>query len=251
MLTHRHLLLDSAKMYAPVAFIAYIIGQFKCISVHQFTSRLLLFMLFFIAPLTQAQKSVDAIFNASELLWIKQNKQVSLAYDANYPPYSFLNEEQKLEGLSIDVFKLLAKSTGLEFKLYPKSTWDDIYKDAKANKVDIVATMVSNSERLQWFNFTAPYIFKSQVIITRDEDTSIGTKSDVMNKSVALVKGYQSSKKVLLQYPSITPIYFDSIRGALHALSIGKVDAAISFFGASHFLRKKYLLSNFKIRCHF
>jgi len=246
MLTLRHLLSDSAKMYSPVAFIAYIRSQFKYINTHQFTSRLLLFMLFFIAPLTQAQKSVDAIFNASELLWIKQNKQVSLAYDANYPPYSFLNEEQKFEGFSVDVFKLLAKSTGLEFKLYPKSTWDDIYSDAKANKVDIVATMVSNSERLQWFNFTVPYIFKSQVIITRDEDTSIGTKSDIMNKSVALVKGYQSSQKVLLQYPSVTPIYFDSIRGALHALSTGKVDAAISFFGTSHFLRKKYLLSNLK-----
>jgi len=233
-------------MYSAVAFIAYIKGQFKHINLQQLTSKLLLLILFFIAPLTQAQRSVDAIFTAQELLWIKQNKQASIAYDANYPPYSFLNENQKFEGFSIDVFKLLAKSTGLEFNLYPKSTWIDIYNDAKANKVDIVATMVNNPERLQWFNFTAPYIFKSQVIITRDEDTSIGTKSDIMNKSVALVKGYQSSKKVLLEYPSVTPIYFDSIRDALHALSIGKVDAAISFFGTSHFLRKKYLLTNLK-----
>ena len=246
MLTFRYLLTDSAKMYSPVAFIAYIKGQFKHINMQQLASKLLLFMLFFIAPLTQAQKSVDAIFNAQELLWIKQNKQVSVAYDANYPPYSFLNEEQKFEGFSIDVFKLLAKSTGLEFKLYPKSTWDDLYNDAKAHKVDIVATMVSSPERSQWFNFTAPYIFKSQVIMTRDEDTSISAKSDIMNKSVALVKGYQSSKKVLLEYPSVTPIYFDNIRDALHALSIGEVDAAISFFGTSHFLRKKYLLTNLK-----
>jgi len=246
MLTLRLLLTDSEKRYSPVAFIAYFIGQFKHINAQQLISGFLLSMLFFLSPLAQAQKSVDAIFNAQELLWIKQNHQVSVAYDANYPPYSFLNEEQKFEGFSIDVFKLLAKSTGLEFNLYPKSTWDDIYSDAKAHKVDIIATMVSNSERLQWFNFTVPYIFKSQVIITRDEDTSIGTKSDIMNKSVALVKGYQSSKKVLSQYPSVTPIYFDSIRDALHALSIGKVDAAISFFGTSHFLRKKYLLSNLK-----
>lgn len=206
----------------------------------------LLFSLTMLPFTAQAQQNSPLDFTAQEQLWLQEHKQVSVAYEGYFPPYSFLNDEKQLEGLSIDLFNLLAQKTGLKFNQYPAFKWDEIYAAAKQHKIDIIATMVNKEERQEWFNFTQPYIFKSLVIITRDDDTSIHVKSDIKNKTVALVKDFYYVQTVISDYPSITPVYFDTIHDALNAVSVGDADVALTFFGASHYLRQKYLLSNLK-----
>ncbi len=43
--------------------------------------------------------------------------------------------------------------------------WNDIYKAALDNQVDVVATMVNRPDRDFQFAFTRPYIFKSSLPI--------------------------------------------------------------------------------------
>jgi len=210
-------------------------------------SAFLLFSLLSVwTTLAHAQRNTDVDFSAKEQRWIVNNPQVTVAFQGYYPPYSFLNDDQKLEGLAIDVFNLLAHKTNLTFNIYPKHKWNQILADAKQKKIDIVATMVEKPERLEWFNFSQAYIFKSQVIVTREEDMSITSKSDIAHKKVALVRGFHYVKEVIEEHPSITPVYFDTIHETLNAVSVGDADAAIAFFGASHFLRQKYLLTHLK-----
>jgi diguanylate cyclase (GGDEF)-like protein len=192
------------------------------------------------------QQNIGLNLSEQEQLWVQEHSQVTLAFDGYFPPYSFLNDEQQLEGFSVDLFKLLADKTGLNFTVHTEYKWDSIYRSAKQHKLDIVATMVKNSERLQWFNFTQAYIHKSQVIISRIEDQTINSKKDLKNKTVALVTGYNYTDKIVKEFASLKPIYFDTMIEALNAVSIGEADAAITFFGAGHYLRNKYLLTNLK-----
>jgi diguanylate cyclase (GGDEF)-like protein len=193
-----------------------------------------------------SQQALGLALTQEENQWIAQNKLVTVAFDGYFPPYSFLNDEQKLEGFSVDLFNIISRETGLKFKTHPQYKWDEIFGAGKAKQTDIVATMVKNPDRLQWFNFTQAYIFKSLVITSRVDDKRINEKADIKNKTVALVKGYQYADNIIEQYPSITPVYFDTILDTLNAVSVGKADAAITFFGAGHYLRNKYLLTNLK-----
>jgi diguanylate cyclase (GGDEF)-like protein len=182
----------------------------------------------------------------SEQKWLSNQTHISVAFDGNFPPYSFMSDKGELEGFSIDVFDLLSQRLGVSFKSHTETTWKTIYPTAQRGEVDVVATMVNTPEREQWFNFTDPYIFKSLVIITQAHDYSIHRKQHLKNKRVVLVRGYQYTKRILEEFPSIKPIYVDDMLDALNAISTNKADATISFLGAGYYYRNKYLMSNLK-----
>lgn len=176
--------------------------------------------------------------------WIAAHPEINLAFDSHFPPYSFKNEKGQYEGLAIDVFKLISKRTGLSFNNHQSGEWKTIYQSTKQQGIDVIATMVERPERLQWFNFTRPYIHKSLVIVSRNDDNTIKQRNDIADKTIALVKGYQHSDLVLKNYPAITPLFVDTLIDALNAVAVGKADASISFLAAAHHYRTKYLLSN-------
>jgi len=181
-----------------------------------------------------------------ERLWIKQHPTVRIAFDGYFPPYSFVDEFGQLNGLAVDMVKLLSERTGIRFVFGRRVKWAELYAAAQRRDVDVVATMVKRPEREQWFVFTHPYIFKSLVIMTRADDDAIRKREDIAGKTVALVKSYSYISKVLAEFPTIRPYDVDTMLDGLNAVTTGKADAAITFVGAGEYLQKKYLLSNLK-----
>ncbi len=202
-------------------------------------------LVFFTSP-AYSQQDLGIEFTAEERQWLSKKTPIKLAFDGYFPPYSFLNDDQELEGFSVDLFNLIRRKTGLNFKVHPQYKWDEILAAGKIQQTDVVATMVKNDERSTWFNFTQPYVFKSLVITSREDDSRINEKSDIKGKTVALVKGYQYANEIVQQFPSIKPLYYETILDTLNAVSVGDADAAITFFGAGHYLRNKYLITNLK-----
>lgn len=190
----------------------------------------------------------------AEQSWLKENPEITVAFDGNFPPYSFLNDEGELEGFAIDVLQLISQQAQFSIRPHPEHIWEQFYETAKATsldtpeklKIDAVATMVDREQRHEWFHFTSPYIYKSLVIIDREEDNRIKQRKDIAGKTVALVKKYQYVDQILSEFPSIKPLYVDSMLDALNAVSVGDADATISFLGAGHYYRNKYLLTNLK-----
>lgn len=178
--------------------------------------------------------------------WVDRHEVVRVAFDGHFPPYSMLNDAGKVEGYAVDMFNLLAKRSGLRFKVSPETTWSELYPAAKNREVDAVATMVRRPEREQWFEFTRPYIFKSLVIMTREDDERIRGKQNLAGKTLAIVKDYQYVKTVMDEFPSAKPQWHDTMLSALNSVSTGNADAAITFFGGGHYVQTRYMLSNLK-----
>lgn len=188
---------------------------------------------------------------AKEKAWLEQHKVVRIAFDGYFPPYSFLNDNGELEGLALDVLPLLAERIGITLEISPKVVWNELYEAAQKREVDVVATMGDRPERLEWFAFTQPYIFKSLVIMTRHQNESIRKPEDLAGKRVALVESYQYVKPLLEKYPTIKPYYVDTMLDGLNTVAIGKADAVITFIGAAHFLQNKYQISTLKFAAIF
>lgn len=207
----------------------------------------LLILGFILAPL-YSHATPDSSINLSleEQEWLALHPVVSIAYDGYFPPYSFLDNDKSIDGFSPELFGIISKKLGVEFSPYAKTQWKELYEDAKQHKVDIVATMVERDERNTWFKFSDPYIRKSLVIITRDDNTEIDSKFDLKYKKVALVSDYQYAKRITKEFPTIQPLKVDTMLDALNAVSVGDADAAVSFIGAGHYYRTKYLISNLK-----
>ncbi len=174
----------------------------------------------------------QVLLTEQEQQWIKENPIIKIAFDQNYPPYSFKNEQGNFEGVAVDIAFELANRIGVELNIHPEGQWLNLYQDAIAGKVDVVATLVKTPDREDNFNFTQPYISLSRFIVTKKEDReNIASTDDLRGKTIALIEGYSTSSQVIAKYPSITPYYVKNIQESLKAVSAGLADAAIADIG--------------------
>ncbi len=128
--------------------------------------------------------------NPEEQKWLEKHKKIRIAFDGEFPPFSFVNDEGIIEGVAVEIISLLSRRLGIDFEIYPHTEWSRVYEAAVSKQADVVATMVNRPERRTWFLFTQPYLNKSLVIITRKDNFSIKRRTDIAGKKIALVKHY-------------------------------------------------------------
>ncbi len=182
-----------------------------------------------------------------EQTWLTKHNTIRIAYDGSLPPYSFINEQGKIDGIAFEIMALLSKRLGINLTIYPNSDWGGLYKAGAKRKVDVIATMVNRAGRAEWFSFTRPYLTKSLVIVTKQDNPSINNRSDLADKKVALVKGYQYGEQLESEFPTVKRIKVKSMLDSLNEVDKGRADAAILFLGTANYLQTKHQLNQLKI----
>ncbi|WP_428239554.1 EAL domain-containing protein [Gynuella sp.] len=217
-------------------------------SMHPFILMLTLFSIL-ACSLASAQTSEgsDTLdLTAAERHWLDSHSSIKLAYDGFNPPYSFINSNGQLEGFSVDLLRVISEKAGIRFQVYPEYKSEQIYQLAQSGQVDMVATMDAHSDTLKGFTLTNPYIFKSLVVVSRSDDTTVHQRSDIAGKKVVLARHEQDRKNILTEFPSITLYQVNTVPDALNAVSSGDADVAIVPLGAAHYYRNKNVLTNLK-----
>ncbi|WP_411727086.1 EAL domain-containing protein [Methyloglobulus sp.] len=197
-----------------------------------------------------AQNHVSATvlqLTTDEQKWLAKHKNIRIAYDGGLPPYSFVNDQGKIDGIAVEIMATLSQRLAINFTVYPSFNWNSLYRAGAKRKVDMIATMVNRPDRADWFSFTKPYLTKSLVIVTKQDNTSINNRNDLGDKKVVVVKGYQYGEQVGNEFPSAKRIKADSMLDSLKQVDNGQVDAAILFLGSANYLQAKYQLGNLKI----
>lgn len=195
----------------------------------------------FIASFTASQ---EINLTDEEANWLANHPTITVAFDGYFPPYSFLNESGSLEGFALDVFRLIEEKLDIRFNVHTEYEWSSIYQSGQDKAVDVIATMVDRPGRSEYFSFTQPYIYKSLVIISRSGETRIRDRADIKNQTVAIVEGYQYAEQLLENHAQIQPLVKPNILETLNSVATGESDFTVSFLGATHYYRSKYLLSN-------
>lgn len=183
----------------------------------------------------------------AEQAWLRQHPVIRVAFDGHFPPYSYFDDQGRLVGLAADVFERLETKLGIRLETAEQTVWKALFAAAQRREIDVVATMGHRPKRESWFTFTRPYILKSLVILTRDNDKSIGAATDLDGRPVALVRDYQYTGELLKQHPTIRPHWVDTMLDGLLAVSTGQADATISFLGAAHYLKARHQISTLRI----
>jgi len=176
-------------------------------------------------------------WSIKEKQWLGSHPVVRIAFDENYPPYSYLNEKGDFVGIAVDYAKELANRAGLSLDIYPDGEWKQLYAAAQRREVDVIATLVKREARKEWFEFTRPYISLAQYIITNKENMQSINRPDLLaGKKVALIKGYSMTRVILEENKNIQPYYVDNLGEALEAVSAGQAEATIGAIGMANYL---------------
>ncbi len=195
---------------------------------------------------SETNSSQSLQLTADEQAWLETHQPIRIAFDGYFPPYSVITNSGHIAGISYDTIQLLSQKLHIYMQIDDRVLWKDIYQGTLNKEIDVIASMVNRPEREHQFSFTKPYVFKSLVIITHNSDQQIKGRSDLVGKTVVLMKNYRYSERILKDFPSITPYYVEDMHEALTAVETKQADAAIGFFAASYFLQNKYLLNDIK-----
>jgi len=180
-----------------------------------------------------ALEKVTINLTPTERAWLVAHPEITIAHSFDWPPYSFLDSNNKPVGISIDFFELVAQLAGLKFKVHPDGLWNNIFEAGKNKQVDVVASMTITKKREEWFSFPRPYLFLSSYIITRKDYREIKHRDDLKGKKLSGAKGTWQVHDVLENYPSVTMDYVNTYSDALMAVSTGIVDATVITLGSA------------------
>lgn len=125
---------------------------------------------------------------ADELDTLKEKGSIRIAMSGAYPPFNFVNDENKVVGFDPAVGAEIAKRMGLEVEIVT-TAWDGIIGGLLANKYDaIVGSMTITAERDEVVDFVGPYYSDKRAIFTK-KGSDIKSLADLEGKKIGLTLG--------------------------------------------------------------
>jgi len=202
-----------------------------------------------LALLSNANAENESILQLSpqEHTWLEQHKTIRMGVDANYAPYSFVNNKGIYQGVAADFMQLIEKRLGVKLEIVPGLAWPEIVDGVKNGKLDIINVAVKTEEREKVMGFSQIYVPTPLTIMTRIDDTLIRGPKYLEGKKIALVEGYSSTQKIIREHPSIEQFIVDTPLTGLRAVSTGQVDAYIGALGVNVYQASKFGVHNIKV----
>jgi len=179
-----------------------------------------------------------------------QKIRVPVLVECNYPPFLFRDNNNQMQGISIDFLKALEKKTALSFYWSPCSSFSENLKKVMTEEKAVMPNIVTTRKRLKTFLFTDPYLTIPAVILERrseKEATGDITSKDLVGKTVSVGKGYAIADHLITSHPGILLREVDDDRAVLRKLALGEVDYAVIDIAVAVFMINEEKITNVRI----
>lgn len=189
--------------------------------------------------------SDDIRFSQIEKDFIKEHPVIHLGIDPAFIPYEFIDSDGQYKGIAADYIKLICERTGVEMVVHKDLTWAEAYEKGAQKQLDVLPCISKTEQREKYFLFSHPYYSFQRVIFVNENNNSIKSLNDLLNKKVA-VQINSSHHSFLSAYDSIMLSLYLNVDDALKAVSIGKETAYVGNLATSNYLIKSNGITNLK-----
>ncbi len=156
---------------------------------------------------------------------LQTKPKLVIGTDPGFKPFEY-RQGGKIVGFDIDLAQEIANDTGRQLVI-EEMNFDGLIAALQAGKIDMaVAGMSVTPERSQNVNFSNPYYLASQMIVVRDNDQRIKSKTDLTGKKIGVQLG-STGDTIVGQLPHVTKIQFSAVPAVLQELRSGRIDAAV------------------------
>jgi len=171
-------------------------------------------------------KDVDILnkniaFSNIEKDYLHQERTIKLCIDPEWAPFEYIHDNQHL-GITSDYMDYFSRIMNLPFKLVPTTSFYESLNFIKDKKCDILPAAAITLDRLNYVNFTKPYLFSNFVLATK-KNRHIDKFYKVSGEKIGFVKGYASIEIFKKKYPQIQIVEYSSILEGLKAVEKGEV----------------------------
>lgn len=160
-------------------------------------------------------------------------KKFIVGFDAAFPPYGYLDDNNEYVGFDLDLAAEVCKRNDWELVKKPLD-WDSKDLELKSGTIDCIWNGFTMSEdRVDIYEWSDPYVDNSQVIVVNSKD-GYKTKEDLKGKVVAVqaassalealnsdaCKALKDSLKEVKEYPDYNQAFMNLEAGAVDAIAM-------------------------------
>ncbi|MFS2222951.1 transporter substrate-binding domain-containing protein [Pantoea sp. B65] len=175
-------------------------------------------------------------FSQQEIDWIKQHPLINVAVDIDIAPYSFLDKDDEITGLDVDILQLVAQNSGLNFNFIPLSGSSQVEKALRAEQAQMTPSLMDSPARRNWLSFSDPYGTLEWVMITRNERSAPFSLQQLTHRRVAIQSGNALLAAMQL-YPQLAVVEVASVAQGVDMLLAGAADATFATIGSASYLQ--------------
>lgn len=152
-------------------------------------------------------------------------KVLKVGSDITYPPFEFMDAQQKPTGFDIELMKAIGEDAGYQVQ-FETAAFDGLIPALGAGKFDaVISAMTITDERAKSVLFSNKYFQATQYIAVK-KGSSIKTEADLKGKKVGVqvaTTGQDVAEKM-----GLTPKKYDTTPDAMNDLINGGVDAVVA-----------------------
>ncbi|GAA5108795.1 transporter substrate-binding domain-containing protein [Bartonella jaculi] len=180
--------------------------------------------------------AVALIISTTLFTQLADAKTLKIASEGSYPPFSYIDSNNKLQGFDIDISYALCKKMNVECTIITQD-FEGMIPGLLAKKYDaIIASLAPTQERLQKIDFTDPYYHTAlAVIVSKDSEVqeisakafkgkNLGVQSNTTQAAYA--EDHYASEGVNIKlYPTTIEVNRDLLSRRLDVIILDKLQA--------------------------
>ncbi|MGD8203657.1 arginine ABC transporter substrate-binding protein [Pantoea sp. FN0305] len=169
------------------------------------------------------KKIVLAALLAGISLSASAAETIRFATEASYPPFEFVDSNNKIMGFDVDLANALCKEMNATCT-FTNQAFDSLIPSLKFRRFDaVMAGMDITPEREKQVLFSKPYYDNSALFIAqKDKVTNVAA---LKGKRVGVQNGTTHQKYLMDKHSEITTVPYDSYQNAILDLKNGRIDA--------------------------
>ncbi|WP_375646313.1 transporter substrate-binding domain-containing protein [Bartonella sp. TT29SHDZB] len=176
------------------------------------------------------------IISAALFTQLADAKTLKIASEGTYPPFSYIDSNNKLQGFDIDISYALCKKMNIECTIVTQD-FEGMIPGLIAKKYDaIIASLSLTQDRLQKIDFTDPYYNTAlAVIVTKASGIKEISTKDFRGKNLGVQSNttqafyaedhYASEEVKIKLYPSTIEVNRDLLNHRLDVIIVDKLQA--------------------------
>lgn len=148
-----------------------------------------------------------------------------VAHDATWPPFEFLDKNDRVVGYSVDYINAVGKEAGFSI-INVHISWDGIFTRLNQGEAQIVASSVTiTDERKKLMSFSDPYFETSQHLLL-PESSKITAISELKNTVIG-VQGGTTGQQTVNRFEGLTARLYDDVLDAIEDLADGRIAGVV------------------------
>ncbi|MGK3140810.1 arginine ABC transporter substrate-binding protein [Pantoea sp. C2G6] len=169
------------------------------------------------------KKMVLAALLAGFSLSATAAQTIRFATEASYPPFEFVDADNKIQGFDVDLANALCKEIDATCT-FTNQAFDSLIPSLKFRRFDaVMAGMDITPEREKQVLFTKPYYDNSALFVA--QKGKVASVEALKGKRVGVQNGTTHQKYLTDKHAEITTVPYDSYQNAVLDLKNGRIDA--------------------------